>query len=183
MSQYDNYMIGNLPIVDDPEKALNAITTRDYNRYIDNFRGFEERLLESRNSTKLIDQAREDSVTQARIAKESSARNRERYGGAGLSAAQRQEQTRAFQRGTSLATADNINNARIQQREVNQATMADLMNIGQGVNRNSLGMLQDAAGMQQNRYQAYKNARSNYSSQMKGMGSQIGSALLGAFLI
>lgn len=183
MSQYDNYMIGNLPIVDDPEKALNDITTRDYNRYIDNFRGFEERLLESRNSTKLIDQAREDSVTQARIAKESSARNRERYGGAGLSAAQRQEQTRAFQRGTSLATADNINNARIQQREVNQATMADLMNIGQGVNRNSLGMMQDAAAMQNNRYQAYKNARSDYSSQMKGMGANIGSALLGAFLI
>ena len=61
--------------------------------------------------------------------------------------------------------------------------MADLMNIGQGVNRNSLGMMQDAAAMQNNRYQAYKNARSNYSSQMKGMGAGIGSALLGAFLI
>ena len=87
------------------------------------------------------------------------------------------------QRINNEAKADTINNARITQREVNQAVMADLINIGQGVNRNALGMMIDSAQMASARNQAYKNARSNYSAQMTQLGGQIGSALLTAFLI
>jgi len=167
----------------DPQQELSNLTQRDYNRFVEKFEPFEDALLAQRNSTKLVDQARLDSQTQARIAQEAAARNIERYGGAGLSAAQRQEQQRALQRGTSLSTVGTVNNARVAQREINQAITADLINIGQDVNRNAIGMLTSGAEMAQNRYQSYKNARANYSSQMKGMGAQIGSALLGAFLI
>lgn len=167
----------------DPQQELANLTQRDYDRFVEKFEPFEDALLAQRNSTKLVDQARLDSQTQARIAQEAAARNIERYGGAGLSAAQRQEQQRALQRGTSLATVGTVNNARVAQREINQAITADLINIGQGVNRNAINMLTSGAEMAQNRYQSYKNARANYSSQMKGLGAQIGSALLGAFLI
>jgi len=167
----------------DPQQELSNLTQRDYDRFVEKFEPFEDALLAQRNSTKLVDQARLDSQTQARIAQGAAARNIERYGGAGLSAAQRQEQQRALQRGTSLSTVGTVNNARVAQREINQAITADLINIGQGVNRNAIGMLTSGAEMAQNRYQSYKNARANYSSQMKGMGAQIGSALLGAFLI
>ena len=166
-----------------PDEMLAGITKRDYDRYIEKFRPLEEALLEARDSTVLIDRAREDAATRERIAKETAQRNIDRYGGAGLSAVQRQEQGRTLQRGATLAKADTINNARITQREVNQAVMADLINIGQGVNRNALNMMMDSAQMASNRHQAYKNARSSYSAQMTQLGGQVGSALLTAFLI
>tara|TARA_R100000951_G_scaffold3439_1_gene4614 strand:+ start:639 stop:1196 length:558 start_codon:yes stop_codon:yes gene_type:complete len=175
--------IDNLADVKNSQDTYAGMARDDYDNYISDFRGFEEQLLKARNDTSLIDKAREDSVTQARIAKQTQARNLERYGGAGLSNAQRQEQQRTVQRSTSLASVGGINNARLAQREVNQATLSDLINIGQGVNRNALGQLNEAAQMESNRYNAYKNAKAQHSAQMIGVGGQIGSALLAAFLI
>jgi hypothetical protein len=40
-----------------------------------------------------------------------------------------------------------------------------------------------AAGLQSQRQQAYKNAKAQHSAQMIGMGGQLGSALLAAFMI
>jgi len=177
------YQTSNLPEVSDPEAVYAAITRRDYDRYMRDFRPFEERLLATRNDTSLIDSAREDSANQARIAQGIRQRNLERYGGAGLSAAQLQEQERAQQRAQSLGTVGAINNARLAQREVNQSTLADLINIGQGVNRSALSNLSSSASMANQRYNAYKNARAQYSSQMIGIGGQLGSALLAAFMI
>ena len=176
-------MIETLKEVDDPQEIYAQMARDDYDRYIEDFRGFEEQLLAARNDTSLIDQAREDAVTQRRIAKETQQRNLERYGGAGLSAAQLQEQNRSLQRGANLASVGSINNARLAQREVNQATLADLINIGQGVNRNALGQMSQAAQMQSQRYNAYKNAKAQHSANMIGFGGQLGSALLTAFLI
>lgn len=167
----------------DPEQELANLTQRDYDRYIEKFEPFENALLAARNSTALVDQAREDSATQARIAQEVSQRNIERYGGAGLSNAQRQQQQRTLQRGTALTKAGTVNNARVAQRELNQAVMADLINIGQGINRNAINMLSDGARMQHQRQQAYKNAKTSYNAQMTQLGGQVGSALLAAFLI
>ena len=42
------------------------------------------------------------------------------------------EQERGMQRGGQLNLAGNVNNARIQQREINQALLNDLIGIGQG---------------------------------------------------
>jgi len=183
LGRISQYQTSNLPQVSDPEAVYAAITRRDYDRYMRDFRPFEERLLEARNDTSLIDRARSDSANQARIAAGVRQRNLERYGGAGLSAAQLQEQERAQQRAQSLGTVGAINNARLAQREINQSTLADLINIGQGVNRSALSNMGNAASMANQRYNAYKNAKAQHSAQMMGIGGQLGSALLAAFMI
>ena len=177
------YQTSNLPEVSDPEAVYAQITRRDYDRYMRDFRPFEERLLESRNDTSLVDRARDDSANQSRLAAGVRQRNLERYGGSGLSAAQLQEQERAQQRSQSLGTVGALNNSRLAQREINQSTLADLINIGQGVNRSSLSNMSNAASMANQRYNAYKNAKAQHSSQMMGMGGQLGAALLTAFMI
>jgi len=180
---YQNYQTSNLASVSDPQSVYSGMARDDYDNYLKDFRGFEEALIKARDDTSLIDKSREDAAMQTRIASEVSQRNTERYGGAGLSNAQKQEQNRAMQRGSNLATVGGINNARVMQREVNQSTLADLINIGQGLNRNALGQLNTAAGLQSQRQQAYKNAKAQHSANMIGMGGQLGSALLAAFLI
>jgi len=177
------YQTSNLASVTDPQSVYSNMARDDYDNYIRDFRTFEEELIKARDDTSLIDQAREDSARQAEIARGVQSRNLERYGGAGLSNAQRQEQNRAMQRGSNLATVGGLNNARIMQREVNQSTLADLINIGQGLNRNALGQLNTAAGLQSQRQQAYKNAKAQHSANMIGMGGTLGSALLAAFMI
>ena len=106
-------------------------------------------------------------------------RNLERYGGAGLSAAQLQVQQRTAQRGSQLAMANTVNNARVQQREVNQALMQELIGIGQGVNARALEGLGTAAQGAVQRRGAYKQAKAQYASSMMGMGASI----LAAFLV
>ena len=158
---YQNYQTSNLASVSDPQSVYSGMARDDYDNYLKDFRGFEEALIKARDDTSLIDKSREDAAMQTRIASEVSQRNTERYGGAGLSNAQKQEQN----------------------REVNQSTLSDLINIGQGLNRNALGQLNTAAGLQSQRQQAYKNAKAQHSANMIGMGGQLGSALLAAFLI
>ena len=168
----------SLPNVSDPEATYAAITRQDYNDYINNFRDFEERLLGQTEDQGLINRAREDQKTQNRIAREVQQRNIERYGGAGLSNAQRQQQQRALQRGGQLSMANTSNNSRIQQREINNALLNELIGIGQGVNQSSLSGLGDASGMAAQRAAAYKNAKAQHHSNMTGLGV----AALGMFL-
>ena len=170
-----NTMAG-LPNVDDPEATFASITRQDYMDYINNFRGFEERLLALTDDDSLVKQAREDQATQNRIAGEVQQRNLERYGGGGLSAAQRQQQQRSLQRGGQLGMANTTNNARIRQREVNNALLNELIGIGQGVNQSSLSGLGDASAMAASRAAAYKNAKAQHHSNMVGLGG----AVLGA---
>ena len=170
-----NTMAG-LPNVDDPEATFAGITRQDYMDYVDNFRGFEERLLALTDDDSLVKQAREDQATQNRIAGEVQQRNLERYGGGGLSAAQRQQQQRSLQRGGQLGMANTTNNARIRQREVNNALLNELIGIGQGVNQSSLSGLGDASAMAASRAAAYKNAKAQHHSNMVGLGG----AVLGA---
>ena len=168
----------NLPTVSDPDKAFAEITRQDYDDYINNFRDFEKRLLDATNDTTLIDKARENAPKQAQIAKDIQRRNTERYGGAGLSAAQRQEQQRALQRGGQLSLAGDVNNARINQRQLNQATLQDLIGIGQGLNTEATNNLASSAANTAARKNAYGQAKANYSSQMTGLGTTM---LLAAF--
>lgn len=178
LAEIRNTSVSNLPEVSDPEKVYADITRQDYENYLKDFRGFEERLIAAREDTSLIDRAREDAIKQTQIARGVQQRNIERYGGAGLSVMQRQEQERALQRGGQLNLAGGLNTALIQQREVNQQTLADLINIGQGVNRSSLQGLGDASALAANRQAAYKNAKAQHTSQMMGMGAQLGTAAL-----
>jgi len=172
------FNVGMLPEVTDPEKAYADIARSDYEDYMRDFRPFEERLLESRDDTSLIDQADETATETTQRAREIQQRNIERYGGAGLTAVQKQEQEKALNLGGALNRADLLNRSRIQQREVNQATLADLINIGQGVNRSALGQLDTAAQNSARRDMAYKNARANHRANMTNLGGSLASAAI-----
>tara|TARA_R110000796_G_scaffold97171_1_gene204051 strand:+ start:1580 stop:2122 length:543 start_codon:yes stop_codon:yes gene_type:complete len=175
-NQRDN--ISNMEQVNDPEAAFADITRQDYDDYLNNFRGFEKRLLDATNDTSIIDNARENAPKQSKIAEGVAKRNIERYGGGGLSNAQKQEQERAQQRGGKLNLAGGVNNARMQQRQVNQSTLQELIGIGQGVNNSAMQGLGDSAAMASQRRNAYGQAKANYSSQMTGLGTTM---LLAAF--
>lgn len=169
---------GELPNVKDPDKAFSEILRQDYNDYINNFRDFEKRLLGMTDDTTLIDRSRRNAARQSEIAAGVQSRNLERYG-QGLSPAQIQQQQRAAQRGSALSMANTVNNARVQQRQMNQALLQELIGIGQGVNARALEGLGTAAQGAVQRRGAYKNAKANYASQMTNMGASI----LAAFLI
>ena len=175
----DRFSISNLATVDNPEDTFANITRGDYEDYLKNFRSFEDQLLDATNDTSLIDQAREDAPEQAKISAGIQKRNIERYGGAGLSNAQKQEQARAGQRGQALNLAGNVNNARVEQRSVNDALLKELIGVGQGVNQNALSGLGDASAMSAQRAAAYKNAKSQHHSNMVGLGGAVIGAIFG----
>lgn len=173
-----NDYVGSLPSVSDPEATYAQITRQDYMDYVNNFRDFEERLLSLRDDDSLRQRAVGDQKTQNRIAQEVQQRNIERYGGAGLSNAQRQAQQRALQRGGQLGVVNTSNNARVQQRQINNALINELIGIGQGVNQSSLSGLGDASAMAAQRAAAYKGAKAQHHGNMVGLGA----ALIGALI-
>lgn len=179
----NNMSTSNLPVVDDPEKTFANITRQDYESYLQDFSGFEKQLIEARNDTSLVDRAPEDAAKQAEIARGVQERNISRYGGAGLSIAQRQEQQRALQRQGQIGLAGGLNTARIAQKDINQRTLADLINIGQGVNRSSIEGLGTASANAASKAAAYNNAKAQHTSNMVGMGSSLASAAILAFAI
>ena len=183
--EYRNSMsTANLPVVDDPEKAFADITRQDYEDYIQDYRGFEESLIDkAQNDTSLIDRAPEDAAKQSEIARGVQDRNISRYGGAGLSVAQRQQQQVANQRQGQLGLAAGLNTSRTAQRDINQSTLADLINIGQGVNRSSLSSMGTASQNAAAKASAYKNAKASHTSQMIGMGSSLAATAIMAFAI
>jgi len=184
MPETRGFSTSTLPSVDDPEKAFADITRQDYENYIQDYRGFEESLIDkAKKDTSLIDRAPEDAAKQAEIAKGVQERNISRYGGAGLSIAQRQEQQRALQRQGQLGLAGGLNTARTAQRDINQTTLADLINIGQGVNRSSLAGMQTASQNAAAKASAYKNAKAAHTSQMVGLGSSLAATAILAFAI
>ena len=123
-----------LPAVSDPDATYADVVEGQYEQYIRNFRDFENALIASRDSTDLIDAAREDTPQQIALAEGIAKRNRERYGYR-PTAVEAQEMQRATQRGGALTLAGGLNNARLAQRDANQRVLSDLINIGQGVNR------------------------------------------------
>jgi len=182
--EYQNSMAtSGLPSVTDPEKAFADITRQDYESYIQDYRGFENKLIEARNDTSLIDRAPEDAAKQTEIAKGIQERNISRYGGAGLSVAQRQQQQVANQRQGQLGLAGSLNTARTAQKDINQSTLADLINIGQGVNRSALSGMGTASQNAAAKASAFKTAKASHTSQMVGMGSSLATAAILAFAI
>ena len=150
--------------VNDPDKVFADMTRQDYLDYIRDYRDFEKELLEKASTdTSLIDSARED----ADMARERTAgiaqRNVSRYGAA-LTPAQQREMQRNINRGTTLGGIQSVADARIAQRDANQKLLADLINIGQGVNRTSLQQLGSAAADATQRKNAYTQARASYKA-------------------
>lgn len=170
-----------LPAVNDPEQAYANITRQEYLDYVNNYRGFEEQLInQAQNDTSLIDQARDDIDVAQGLALGISNRTNERYGAA-LTPAQRQQQDVRLQRANTLGGVQSVNDARIAQRETNTALLSDLINIGQGVNRASQQQLGSAAADANQRESAYTAARAqSRASTYSALGS-LGAAAIFAF--
>jgi len=166
----------------DPEQTLANMTRADYNYYLQNIRPRELELIDrAQNDTSLIDQAKEDRNMSAGLLSGVEERNRSRYGAA-LTPAQLQQQQKSIERETTLAGAGGVNNARVAQKDANRGLMADLINIGQGVNRASMQGLSGAAQNQANRNTAYENAKSAYKAQTTNMIGTMGAAAIFAFM-
>ena len=175
------YSASQLPAVSNPDAAMANIARGQHERYIRNYRDYENDLIGATDDTSLIDAARRDAPQQTRIARGVQRRNISRYG-LGQTAVERRESSRASQRGEALNLAGGLNNARLAQRDVNQRLLGDLINIGQGVNRSSFSQLGAAAQNAVARENAYTNAKAQNKSQNMNMLASAG-GLLAAFVI
>lgn len=168
-------------ISSDPEQTLANITQAQYDNYVKNIQPYELELIDkAKNDTSLIDQAVTDRDNSAPLMQGILDRNASRYG-ASLTPAQMQEQQRTVQRGTTLGGIQGVNDARVAQKDANRSLMADLIDIGQGVNRSSLGSLSNAAGAQASRKQAYDSARAQNRASMFGTLGTLGAAAIAFF--
>jgi len=166
----------------DPEQTLANITQADYETYLRDIRPIELELIDkAKNDTSLIDQAIEDRERSNELMQGIVDRNASRYGAA-LTPAQIEQQKQSLAMGTTLGGIQGVNDARIAQKDANRALMADLIDIGQGVNRASLGSLGNAASAAASRESAYKNARAQNKAQTYSMLGTLGAAAVFAFL-
>jgi hypothetical protein len=176
------YSASQLPQVSNPDQALADISLGQHERYIRDFRDFEDALINQRDDTSLIDAARKDAPEQARIAQEVMERRRSRYG-IQQTAVEARESGRSSQRGAALNLAGSLNTSRIAQGDVNKSLLGDLINIGQDVKRSSLGNLGTAGQNQVSRQNAYKQAKASGKAQTMGMIGTAGAMLAGFFNI
>ena len=171
--------LGALPEVSDPEQTFANITRQQYLDFVNNYGQFEQDLIQQASTdTSLIDAAREDSEIAGQLAGDLAMRNASRYG-VQLTPAQLREQSRGLQRNTTLGSIQALADARIAQRETNQRTLSDLINIGQGINRSSLAGMQSAAGNAAARQRAFENAKAQSKAQTYStIGSLASTAIL-----
>ena len=146
---------------------------QQHQRYVRNYRDFEEALIQSRQDTSLIDAVPGDVEQQTEIAKGIAERNRQRYG-YNQTAVEARESQRESERGASLGLAGGLTNARLAQREANMRVLGDLINIGQGVNRSALQQLGAAGENEAARNNAYTQAKAQHKSQTMGMLGSLG---------
>lgn len=171
----------NLPTVSDPEQAYAAITRGEYLDYVQNFRDFENQLIQqAQTDTSLIDQAREDAGMAATLTQGVASRNAARYG-ANLTPAQLQQRDLRLQRANTLGSIQSVNDARLAQREANTQLMSDLINIGQGVNRSSQNQLGASAQNFRNLQNSYTQAKASSKAQTYQTIGSLGAMAIMAF--
>lgn len=155
------------------DRALAQITQIDYQRYLDVYRPKELELIEkAKTDTSLIDQAKSDLETTNPLMQGVADRTASRYG-ATLTPMQQKQQKLTLDRGNLLGGIQGISDARIAQQDQNRALMGDLINIGQDVNRSSLGQMQAAATNEVNR----KNANSAARAQRRAQNTQLAASI------
>ena len=176
-----NRSSAGLTDVADPEKAYADLTRREYLDYIQNYRGFEEQLINKAQTDRaLIDQARKDVGVASALTQGVASRNAQRYGVA-LTPDQIQQQGLRLQRANTLGGIQAVNDAKIAQRESNTALLSDLINIGQGVNRASQQQLGSAAADATARRNAYTQAKAQSKANTYSTIGSLASAAILAF--
>lgn len=155
----EDLSIYGLPTVSDPEATYAQITRDEYMERQRDFGAFEQELInQAQNDTSLIDNARTDSERAVGLMQGVNQRSMERYG-TNLTPAQRQQMQRGLATSGTLGRIQAVNDARIAQKDLNNATLASLISIGQGVNVNAQQGLASAAANQAARNNAYEQAK------------------------
>ena len=165
-----------LPEVEDPAKALSEVTRRQGEFERKNIRPFEQALIKQleEGGEELIAQAPLDVSLQATKAEGIAKRNISRYGFSETGAT-RQARNTAQSLARTVAVTDAVNNARIDQDSSNAALLNVLVGAGGTVNQLGLSALSGAAGMQQQRTNAFNSAQANAKAQKYGfIGSLFG---------
>ena len=176
-----NRSSAGLTDVADPEKAYADLTRQEYLDYVQNYRKFEEQLInKAQTDRSLIDQARKDVGVASALTQGVASRNAQRYGVA-LTPAQIQQQELRLQRANTLGGIQAVNDAKIAQRESNTALLSDLINIGQGVNRASQQQLGSAAADATARRNAYTQAKAQSKANTYSTIGSLASAAILAF--
>lgn len=177
--QKNQYNTASLPVIRDPDKAFADLTRKEYEDFVRNYGAFEDKAIrKAQTDTSLIDQAREDTANASALTAGIQQRNIERYGGE-LTAVQQQQMNKALQRGNTLGGIQALNDARIDQKELNQSMLSDLINIGQGVNRSSQSQLGTSAANATARKNAYQQAKAaSKASTYQAVGSLATAAIL-----
>lgn len=169
--------------VPEPDKAFADITRKEYEDFIANYGDFEmDMIAKSQTDTSIIDQARNDTATAAKLTTGIQQRNLSRYGGQ-LTSAQQQEMSRALQRGNTLGNIQSMNDARIAQDEANTRLLSDLINIGQGVNRSSQSQLGTSAQNSTQLKNAYQQAKAQSKANTYSTVSSLASTAIIALAI
>lgn len=172
-----------LPTVSDPDKTYADLTRREYMDFVNNYGKFENELIDkAQTDTSIIDQAREDAPAAAELTAGIQERNLSRYGGT-LTAAQRQQMGGSLQRANTLGNIQAVNDARVAQKDANSKLLADLINIGQGVNRTAQGQLGSSAQNATQLKNAYQQAKANSKAQTYSTVGQLGSMAIMAFMM
>lgn len=156
--------------------TLGNITRDQWQHYLQQFGGLEQQLVDSRNDQSLVDSAATAAVKQARIGRESTARDISRYG-LGMTGAQANMLARTQQLGDATNTAQSMNTARIDQRDRNMTVMADLMMKGRGVASSGIDGLGDAASTEASRNA--QNAQAKAADKAQKTSTAIGIVGLG----
>lgn len=178
-----SYGGGSLPEVRNPDKAYADLTRREYMDFVNNYGSFEDQAIrKAQTDTSLIDQAQEDITGASALTANIQQRNIDRYGGQ-LTTAQQQQMEGALQRGNTLGGIQAMNDARIQQKELNQSMLADLINIGQGVNRSSQSQLGQSAANETARKNAYQQAKAQSKAQTYSTIGQLGGAAIAIMMM
>ena len=161
--------------------SLGNVASSQYQRYMTNYRDYEDSLVGDVDDTSLVDAAREEAPKQAELAAGIAERNRQRYGYS-QTAVERQEADRASQRGQALSLAGGLSNARLAQRDANRGLLGELINIGQGVNRSALSGLATSEQNAVNRRNAFERAKGARKQQNTQMMMQLGTMAMMAMI-
>ncbi len=162
--------LGSYKVTEDPDDIYARMTRMEFDDYVKNYREFEEEQLElAQTDTSLIDQARQDSDPMSRtnlgdVARGAQERNRERYG-VSLNSAQQSALANTNRMGSALNQAQTMNDARLAQEEANRSRLAQLIDIGQGVNSSAQDQMGGAAADATQRKNAYTQARAQHKAQ------------------
>jgi hypothetical protein len=78
-----------------------------------------------------------------------------------------------------VSLAGGLNTARINQDAINKKSIAELINIGQGVNRNAMQGMGNAAGLAGQREAQFKGAKAQHHNSMVSLGTMATLAMFG----